>query len=545
MAMRYPGRGQQRGAVALIVGLLSVLVLFGMMGIAVDLAYLYARKTELQNAADAAALSGAKELNQTPGGVTAAVNAAIATFGANATANLVDGETISINNIRLGPCPNPDDRLPLRTPSCTFVDASSVDSGEEAAPLSFLEVDTGVASTKPVFFMPVIGGQDNAAASGYAVAGHYFNQITPIGVCAVSLTKYNRYAHGEVLEYGFRRGMSYNVMELGPLGSNNLPYLINPVDTDPATCNPAHSSANFTAPFVCMGTSAVGPTTSGFSAIGNTGLSDSILRALNSRFGLYGGSSGGSLGSNQCDPSSAPPDSNVMQYCYKTSLCSNQAPKMDANAYGLDPNNLANWNRVEPSYQTVQLDPVTKKPRYNLPSAVNGNPGLAFVTPPSVVPSPKDGGPQNGVLWSYGPAFKATIDGNDPPNATGVGSAFTASEANALPQMYNNGTLMSYFGGPYPSGASIYPYTDPSFRSAPTYPPGATGVANRRIINILIVNCDAPLGNGACGQVLDVKGIGRFFMQRLSDPTGNPKHIDVEFAGLIDPVASAEIKLYR
>ena len=56
MAWRASERRRQQGAVAMIVGLLAVLVLFGMLGIAVDLSYLYARKTELQNAADAAAL---------------------------------------------------------------------------------------------------------------------------------------------------------------------------------------------------------------------------------------------------------------------------------------------------------------------------------------------------------------------------------------------------------------------------------------------------------------------------------------------------------
>ena len=111
------GRFGQRGAVAVLVGLLAVLVLFGMLGIAVDLAYLYARKTELQNAADAAALAGAREINLRQSGIDAAVDAAIAMFALNATDNLIAGTTISAANLRFGSCANPDDRLPLRTPS--------------------------------------------------------------------------------------------------------------------------------------------------------------------------------------------------------------------------------------------------------------------------------------------------------------------------------------------------------------------------------------------------------------------------------------------
>ncbi|MBI2307529.1 MAG: hypothetical protein HYU78_09510 [Rhodocyclales bacterium] len=535
MARHHSLRERQRGAVALIVGLLSVLFLFGMMGIAIDLSHLYARKTELQNAADAAALSGAKDLNQTAAGVTSAVASAIATFGQNAIGNLIDGETITIDNIRLGNCPNATDHLPLRTPNCTFVDAATVTTDGLAAGLTFLEVDTGAASSKQVFFMPVIGGQNSAASFGYAVAGRFLAQITPIGVCAVSPTKYDYYAHGELLEYGFRRGMGYNIMELGPLGSNSVPYLVNPVDSDPATCDPSHSSANFTAPFVCIGSSAVGQGVGSVYALGNTGLSDVILRALNSRFGLYGGGSG-SLGTNQCDPSSAPPDANVMQYCYKASppgACSNQAPRMSAHdaAYDYDPNNVVGWSSTDP-FQSVQLDATTKKPLYNATPGGTGNPGMAFGTSPS--------GPQNGVLWAYGPAFRADTS----TSPISVGTAFTAAQTNALGQMYNNGTAMTYFGTAYPA---TYPYwqNSGSLFAAPTYPPGVAGVRNRRIINILIIDCPNVTGGGACGQSLPVLGIGRFFMQVLADPTGTPKRIDGEFAGLVNPVPMSEIKLYR
>ena len=522
MAMRYPGRGQQRGAVALIVGLLSVLVLFGMMGIAVDLAYLYARKTELQNAADAAALSGAKELNQTPGGVAAAVNAAIATFGANATANLVDGETISINNIRLGPCPNPDDRLPLRTPSCTFVDASSVDSGEEAAPLSFLEVDTGVASTKPVFFMPVIGGQDNASAQGYAVAGYYLTQITPIGVCAVEpfpggvgnpgtrTSKYT-YADGttELLELGFRRGVSYNIIALNPMGSPGVPMLLNPVDMPPAFCDPSHSSADTTAPFVCQGNSAV-KTSSGAATrvYVNTGYSaGKIEKALNSRFDNFGGGN-----SSPCDPATSPPDSNVMQY---------------------DSDKLNNkwWNSPPPPQKFRQSVAINN----NLPSYVSNFPISGSLPARPFL--------EYGVLWSYSRAYQA--DGSSPPKA---GSVFAATNEN-WNKLYNNNVPPATPGDLLntPNAGTAFPGTStPYYQSAYEVPPpkNPPGKAGRRVLNIVIVDCQPLSGNLACASA-DVRGIGKFFLQVEADLTSGNKRIETEFAGLIDPVASAEIKLYR
>lgn len=544
--MRYPGRRRQGGAVAVIVGLLSVLVLFGMMGIAVDLSYLYARKTELQNAADAAALSGAKELNQTAAGVTAAVAAAIATFGQNATGNLISGQSIDIARLRLGACANPSDRLPLRTPNCAFVDASSVGSDAAAAGLTFIEVDTGATSAKSAFFMPVIGGPGSASALGYAVAGHYFSQITPIGICAVTTTQIDHYVTtNELLEYGFRRGVGYDLLQMGPLGASSLPYLVNPVDTDPATCDPSHSSTTFTIPFVCTGNSAVGqgPVGSNF-AIGNTGLSAVVISALNSRFGLYGGAG---WGTNQCDPASAPPDKNIKQYCYRPqgSRCFGQPgggwvpSAVDAHsAYNLDSGNTAIWNSSTLSYQTVQLDVTTKKPCYNAAPAGAATPGWNFAA--TAACGGNTGGPNYGVLWSYGPAYRYSAGA---PGS--VGAPFTAAEANLQSRMYNNSaTTMTYFGtNPLsPTYPATHPYAQTSgsmFASG-----GASGVANRRVINLLLIDCNNVTGAGACGEKLPVLGIGKFFMPVLADPTGGKK-IEVEFAGLVSPVDMAEIKLYR
>ena len=58
-------RTRQRGAVAIIVGLLMV-VLVGFIGLALDGGHLYLTKTELQNGADACALAASYELTDTP-----------------------------------------------------------------------------------------------------------------------------------------------------------------------------------------------------------------------------------------------------------------------------------------------------------------------------------------------------------------------------------------------------------------------------------------------------------------------------------------------
>lgn len=59
---QFPKR--QRGAVAVVVGL-TILVLLGMIGLALDMGQMFVNKTELQNAADACALAAARELDGT------------------------------------------------------------------------------------------------------------------------------------------------------------------------------------------------------------------------------------------------------------------------------------------------------------------------------------------------------------------------------------------------------------------------------------------------------------------------------------------------
>jgi Flp pilus assembly protein TadG len=61
-------RGQEKGAILYIVGA-SLFVLLGFLGLAFDLGHMYNNKSQLQNMADAAALSGATALNGTAAGI--------------------------------------------------------------------------------------------------------------------------------------------------------------------------------------------------------------------------------------------------------------------------------------------------------------------------------------------------------------------------------------------------------------------------------------------------------------------------------------------
>ena len=122
-------RKSERGAVAIIFGL-TVVVLFAMGGVVLDLGHLYIAKAELQNAADAAALSGAKELNETSSGIDAAVAKAQAISAKNKY-NFSTDVTLALANIEFGRTPD--------GPWSSVSDAYASPQGK-----TFIKVDTGL-----------------------------------------------------------------------------------------------------------------------------------------------------------------------------------------------------------------------------------------------------------------------------------------------------------------------------------------------------------------------------------------------------------------
>jgi Flp pilus assembly protein TadG len=436
---------RQRGAVAIMFGL-TLVVLFGFMALVFDLGRTYVVRTELQNAADAAALAGAKDLNQKLAGVTQAIATVKAIGLQNDTKFSFKGAGIVITDamISVSSCPY----------TCTWTQASTIASDAQAADKTFLKVD--IPSDNLATFFAGIAGNATTRTYGLAVAGFYVREITPIGICAIDLQKggtRTSAAGTELTEFGFRRGVAYNIMELGPLAGSGQPYLLNPVDTwgSPA-CDPSHSSANYTAPFICTGTSAAIGTVPG-NVFGNTGYSVGPIEvALNSRFKV-----------NSC----APQDANVKTYAFDDS----------------DPGSPKGWMEPDPSQQTISNDPATDRP---------------FVNPPTFA--------DYGVLWTYNRAVKAV---GTSPNAT-AGVPFTLAD---WPALYG-GAADSAIYPHTPDGILVEPYNTLSgdyFASPPVTP----GKRDRRVLNLAIVNCPGT-GTG-CNSTIPIVGIGRFFMQVEAD----------------------------
>ncbi len=507
-------RHHQRGAVAIMFGL-SVVVLFGFMGLALDLSQTYDRKTELQNASDAAALAGARELNGTTAGINLAVSKAKAVALLNKFKYSTDVALVDAG-ITFGYSPD--------TPDANWISVASAQSSPGS--LLFIKVDTrggqpnyGQVNTN---FMQVLSpALSTTNTFGRAVAGRFSVGVSPIAVCALDTVKYRPYQHSgpppsqELVEFGFRRGVGYNIIDLNPLGSSPNKFLLNPVDVPPAPgdssgCSPSHSSASFTAPFMCSGTASIISSLPGYVYV-NTGFSSSLGKELNSRFNVYGGGSA-------CSPATAPPDANIKEYT---------------------PTVANNWmnSATPPPLQTAAVLP-SPFPRITVADLLYGPPTPIPTLPPPSAPTPVPTAnitaQRYGELWAYNPAVQYAAT----PPAGGYTPYTTANWSSLYPTMSGAPPTPSS----YPA-AGPYSQTSGQFFSAPS--PNGPGVRDRRVLNVVVVDCAtlSASGGSSC-KTIQALGVGRFFMTVKADL---PNGIYTEFAGLVpdgEP-PTARVALYK
>lgn len=273
-------RKRQRGAVAIMVGILIV-SLIGMLGIVIDLGHLYVRKTELQNAADAAALAGVKQLNGQAAGIDAAVAAAIAMAAANASDIGQTPVAIAAAQIRFS-------RV---SPDGPWSDVATARA--DPAQYHFIKVDTsGIAQeTRPTWFMPVLNpALASTTTNGMAVAGAPLCEGLPIFICPPA--------------GGFQSGQSYFFADSpgAPIGPGNIGYF------DPVPSGAPHlipPGASEMSDIVCAGrTSCIGVgsyTSRSQAAFGK------MAEAFNTRFGEF-------KGALKDSAETCRPDSNVKEY---------------------------------------------------------------------------------------------------------------------------------------------------------------------------------------------------------------------------------------
>jgi len=413
---------------------MMLLVLLTFIGTAFDLGQVYNRRTDLQNLAAGAALAAAKKLDGTSAGIA---SAAVAAAAVAAAMKYQYGRSIAWDNAAIGFSTAPD------TPDAGWLDVATAGTAGAIANLMYVKVDTGALDAAVGLVSLPFFGALNVKLNGAtlsslsiqrtAVAGRIGIPVTPLGVCALSATPVAQRTSGalvEAVQFGFRRGINYNLLNLSPAGTTPLNFLIDPIN-DPATANFAIADV---APFVCSGTM---PMTSLPATVRVQYPFPAALSAqLNSRFDVYN-----TAASSPCDPVGAPPDTNVREYLSTTVTA--------------------------PFGQTAASTTLSGK--------------LRTVADPAA-PPPATTAPSYGVLWSY--AMAAQWVAGSPASYPNLAKTNWAT-------LYPVSSGAAPAPGTYP--ASNTPYgngTGPSYYLAPS----RAGVAKRRVLNLPLLDCPDPVG---------------------------------------------------
>lgn len=485
---------RQRGAL-IIAFMLMLTSLLGLIGLSFDLGQVYNRRTELQNVADSAALAAAAALDGSTTGIDSAAGEAKKAAEWHKYAYV---QSVTWNDAAITFSSAPD------SADADWRDKDSAKAGAVASML-FVKVDTrllaaeqGLVST--AFMRLLSASLASVTTYGRAVAGRSAIQVTPLGICALRATARDKRPSSvgdELVEYGFRRGVGYNLLNLSPVGPTPLHYLVDPLDA--AATGTANFATSVVAPFICSGTMAMPrlplpPATVHVQAPFPTILSEQ----LNSRFNVYGS------GPDACNPVTAPPSTNVKLYL---------------------PGGPVWW----------QIPPPSSPPSQTAAPDVSADHVGTKADPGASAPDAAS----YGLLWSYATAVKyaATepVDGYVPFTKANWAVLYPVAPGKTPPQV--NAAYPASL--PYPAKPKT-PYISAisggSFFSAPT---GHTGQRQRRLLNIPLLSCPDASGTNTTATVL---AIGKFFMTAQATATS----VSGEFAGVVaQETLGAAVRLYQ
>ncbi|MGJ7915264.1 pilus assembly protein TadE [Massilia sp. LXY-6] len=461
MRYRMAPRHRERGAFAIMSVPLLVLIVI-LCGLALATGQLYNRKVELSGITRAVALAAAKELNGTSAGIISAQTKA------KQTAELFTyqyGVSIIWNDAALT-----FSTTPARTgdwrPSSGISDASAY----YFAKVDISGLDVQVSTVHPLI-MPIFSSAlSTITVNSSAVAGRASINAIPVAICAMSDIAADQRSNtgltdNELVEYGFRRGVSYDLMRLNPKDITPARFLINPV------AGPGMSSSSFdisiSGPFACTGTMwmpELQSSTIHVTSLPSTSPLNSVYVQLNSRFDDYTG--------NLCSPNSAPPDTNVMPY-----------PN--------DVNNGARWMNPTPGSRAA----VTTTERGRLETVADIPPPGSTITGLSAA--------SFGPLWAYTKAVKysATVP-------SGGYTPFTTGDWGKLYYKTGLSAQSNYQNTPYsPPVGTLNPGTI----SSPSPSRKNFATSNSRVLYVPLLSCKDGVPSGS-NVTATVAGIGKFFM---------------------------------
>lgn len=273
----------ERGSISVMTAIFALLLML-MVGLTIDISRIYQVRTDLQNAADAAALTAARELNGGEGGIDAAYNQAMNVITNNQ--GLQTKSTVGMASVTFAANLNDD-------PYLDVTGAKGV-----ASTIRFVKVTTNATSTTILFASRALGS--SVSESREAVAGM---SVDLAGVCdfypaAVGLDNPNPTA-GTLMTLKFAQG-SGNTATI-----NNFDYIV--LDVDCINGNGDTETAMLAAGEPCACNSLGGNIhMTPSSNFGNGG--SAAGDGMNTRFGDYANGYGNSL-----TASSYPADLNVTE----------------------------------------------------------------------------------------------------------------------------------------------------------------------------------------------------------------------------------------
>jgi Flp pilus assembly protein TadG len=444
-------RRMQAGTIAIIVAV-SLAVIVGFMGLALDLSRLYNRKVEMQNVADAAALAAAQKLDGTANGIDAALAAAQSV--AQSFQYQYTQLPVSWSDAAVTFSTSPDR-------NGTWLAAGA--AAGSASNIFYAKVDTSqldpAQGAVPMVFMSALSpAYATVNTSGSAVAGRGAIDVTPLALCALSDTpaaaRTNSASYVELVEYGFRRGVSYNLMRLNPNGTTPANYVVNPIAPAGAAGSATDTDASTVGPDVCSGSMASPALLSGTVRVTSPFPLDSLYNQLNSRFDRYDG--------DLCDPQGAPPDKNIQEYPVSASL----------------------WMTTKPAGQTAA-------------ETTSGN----ILRTIADLPPPGGTASQYGPVWAYAKAVQYAASEPSPGYSAFGTSSWSTLYGGQTPKNYPSGSI-----NPYKTTTGAY-FLAPSAGHQP-------GLADRRVLNVPLLSCPIAAGTNVVASVL---AIGKFFMTVRAD----------------------------
>jgi hypothetical protein len=479
-------RRRQSGVIAIMLALLLP-VIIGFVAFALELGRIYNRKVEMHAVANNVALTAASKLDGTSQGVTNALAAAheVVESGDNKTTKprygYVNTMVFSDEAIRF---------------------ASSSDGGSgwlsaseaklSPAGIGYVKVDTNDLNadygTVNLLFMRIFG-QTSAKVSYTAVAGRPRLKLMPLALCSMAkdaanpiTPRNNPGGYSELIEFGFRRGVSYNLLKLSPNSSTAVNYVVDPISLPPKS---GSFAAGTVGPYVCTGTVELPRVIDKTLNLQSGFPINAMLPQLNSRFNVF-------TGVGKCSATAAPPDSNIKAFT-PGSITWMTAPA------GQVPDQAPTTNRME---TIADLDPL----------------GTFNAT-------------RYGPLWVYARPVPWTAYAPGQSEPAGGYTPFAASK-DVWDNLYTTGANLKTYPTDPKTGAQLPPYSVPVPEPSTNFP----GVRNRRVLNVPLVDCS---GGGSPGKVL---AIGRFFMTVPADVNG----IYAEFAGaLLHEEITGPVELYR